>query len=87
MFNIETVSLDLNNLSINDLKRLTTEINDIRLRKEKEEKKEAIEEIVDFISDKLNKVEGLDVCSFYVDDYDDNCFDLGTIVKGLRNWS
>lgn len=90
MFNVETnngyVSLDLDSLSINDLKRLSTEVNVARLRKEDKERTKAIKEILDFISNKLDKVEGLDNCVFYYDDNDNVSFELSDIVKGLINF-
>ncbi len=92
MYSIETecgyVNLDFNNMSINDLKALSAEINAARLRKGEEEKKEAVKEIADFICNKLDEVEGLNNCTFYYyDNYDDeSTFDLEGVVKGLINW-
>lgn len=88
MFNVETkngfISLDLNNLSINDLKRLTAEANAVRLRRIEEKRNKAIKEIADFIRNKLDEVEGLDSCTFFYDD--DSTFDLEDVVKRLTDW-
>ena len=90
MFNAETnngfISIDLDSLSINDLKRLSAEVNTARMRKADEKRREAIMKIADFIANKLDEVEGLDTCMFYYDDDDDSAFDLRDIVKGLKNW-
>ena len=90
MYSIETecgfVNLNFDNMSINDLRALSAEINAARLRKADEERKEAIKEIADFIANKLDEVEGLDICTFYYDDDDDSVFELRDVIKGLTNW-
>ena len=90
MYSIETecgfVNLNFDNMSINDLRALSAEINAARLRKADEERKEAIKEIADFIANKLDEVEGLDICTFYYDDDDDSAFELRDVIKGLTNW-
>lgn len=91
MYSIETengsfINLNFDNMSINDLKALSAEINIARMRRAHEERKEAVKEIADFITNKLDEVEGLDICTFYYDDDDDSVFELRDVVKGLINW-